>query len=307
MNALSPARSSRQAFCLLLATILVLPALAPLACAQEAGETRHMLWQVTSEEGTTAGYLVGSVHVMKEDAYPLGPAFDDAFAKADVLAFEANQDSMQAKAKSLVRQLALYSEGKTLESELSDETYAMLEKRTEMLGLNLAQMQRLEPWMMSMTIPTRQMQKAGYSEQQGLDRHFFTKAKDAGKPIVAFETAEEQLRLFDSLPPEKQEDYLRYSLEKADRTVENIDKMVRYWKNGNAEGIEEMMVDQMKEDTPALYEMLITERNESWMAQITELLASEKRPMVVVGAGHVVGENGLVAMLEAKGHQVQQL
>lgn len=297
----------RRAVCLLLASILMLPVLAPPTRAQEAGEPRHMLWRVASAEGTTQGYLVGSLHVMKTDAYPLDSVFGEAFAEADVLVLEANLDSMQAKAQSLVRQLALYPQGKTLEGELSPETYGMLEQRAEKLGLNLAQMQRLEPWMVSILIPTTQMQKAGYAGDQGIDQHFFGKAKDIGKPIVAFETAEEQLHLFDALPPEKQEVYLRYSLEKADRTIENVDELVRYWKNGNAHGIEKMMVEQMRADAPALYEGLITERNQNWMPRLTELLASEKRLMVVVGTGHLVGERGLVEMLKAKGYQLEQL
>jgi len=292
-----------------LAVALVLPVLHPSAQGQDAAEpnSRHMLWRVTSETGATDGYLVGSVHVMKEDAYALDAAFDEAFAESDALVVEANLDSMQTKAQSLVRQLALYPPGKTLESELSSDTYTMLEKRAEKIGLNLGQMQRLEPWMVSITIPTRQMQQAGYAQNKGVDRYFFDKAKAGDKPIAAFETAKQQLRFFDDLPPEKQESYLRHSLEEADRTVDNIDKIVRHWKNGNVDGMEKLMVDQMQTDTPALYETLITERNENWMSRLTELLDGDKRPMVVVGAGHVVGESGLVEMLKAQGYQLQQL
>ncbi len=266
-----------------------------------------MLWRVASEANETEGYLVGSVHVMKKDAYPLDPVFGEAFSEADMLVLEANLDSMQVKAQTLVRELALYPPGTTLEKELPAETYAMLEKRAEKIGLNLAQMQRMEPWMVSIMVPTRQMQKAGYSQNQGLDRHFFDKAKKAGTPVRALETAEEQMRFFDDLPPERQEDYLRQSLEKADRTVENFDKIVRYWKTGNAGGIEEMMVEQMQNDAPALYERLITERNETWMSRLTEMLGAEGLPMIVVGAGHVVGGNGLVELLRENGYQVEQL
>ena len=115
------------------------------------------------------------------------------------------------------------------------------------------------------------------------------------------------MRLFDDLPPEKQEAYLRQSLKKADRTVENFDTIVRHWKTGNTSGIEEMMVEQMKNDAPALYERLITERNATWMSRLTEILASEPLPMIVVGAGHVVGANGLVELLREKGYRVEQL
>ncbi|MCS3697095.1 TraB/GumN family protein [Salinibacter ruber] len=297
----------RHVFGLLLAAVLAAPALVQPACAQGTSATPHMLWRVASEANGTEGYLVGSVHVMKKEAYPLDSVFREAFSEADVLVLEANLDSMQVKAKTLVRELALYPPGTTLKKELPDETYAMLEKRAEKIGLNLAQMQRMEPWMVSIMIPTRQMQKAGYSQNQGLDRHFFDKAKKAGTSVRALETAEEQMRFFDDLSPEKQEAYLRQSLKKADRTVENFDKIVRYWRTGNASGIEEMMVEQMKNDAPALYERLITERNATWMPRLTEILESEALPMIVVGAGHVVGANGLVELLREKGYRVEQL
>lgn len=266
-----------------------------------------MLWRISSENGSLEGYLVGSVHVMKKDAYPLDSVFAEAFSEADVLAVEANQDSMQAKAQSLVRQLALYPPGQTLKSELPDSTYGMLQERAKTVGLKLGRMQRMEPWMMSIMIPARQMKKAGYSPEQGIDRHFFDKAKSADKAIVALETPEEQMRFFDGFPPEKQETFLRHSLDEADRTVENIDKMVRYWKTGNSTGIETIMIDQMRADTPALYETLIVERNENWTSRLTEMLNGDRRPMVVVGAGHLVGDDGLIKTLEAKGYQLEQL
>ncbi len=294
---------------LLLASILVLSPLTQPAFAQDADQSdaRHMLWRVASQDGTTEGYLVGSVHAMKEDAYPLDPVFEDAFSEAEVLAFEVNYDSMQVKARSLVGRLAVYPEGKTLESELDPETYSMLASRTEKLNMNLVQLQRMEPWMISVMIPTAQMQRAGYSEEWGIDQHFFDKAKEADKPRRAFETAEEQLRLFDDLPPEKQEAYLRYSLEQADRTVENIDQLVHHWKSGNAEGIDSLVAGKMRVQAPDLYEVLITNRNEQWMTRLTDLLEADEQPMVVVGAGHLVGEDGLVQMLDEKGYQLEQL
>jgi len=266
-----------------------------------------MLWRISSGDDGVRGYLLGSFHAMKQEAYPLDSVFDEAFSEADLLVFEANRDSMQAKAQSLVRQLALYSPGQTLESELTDSTYGMLQKQADTLGLNLKRMQRMEPWMVSITIPARRMKQAGYDPNQGIDQHFFDKAKDAGKSVAAFETTEEQMRFFDNLSAKKQEAFLRHSLEEANRTVENIDEMVRYWKNGNAAGLENMMINQMRADVPELYKTLIVERNKRWMSRLTEMLKEESHPMVVVGAGHLVGEDGLVKMLEAEGYQLEQL
>lgn len=276
---------------------------APASPAQDGGQ--NMLWAV-SEDGDTVGHLVGSVHYMKPDAYPLPSAYDEAFQASDVLVVETNLDSAQAKAQGLIRQLGMYAGQKTLESELADSTYAMLQARSDTLGLKLGRMQRMEPWVLSIIIPATQMQKMGYSGKSGIDTHFFTKAKKAGKERVALETPAEQFRFFDQFSSDRQAAYLHYSLREADRNVQVIDDMVTAWTRGDTEKMETLVQDEMQTNFPDLYQTLIVERNQNWMPTITDLFAGEKRPMIVVGAGHVVGENGLVAMLREEGYTIEQ-
>lgn len=264
-----------------------------------------MLWTI-SKDGTTAGHLVGSVHYMKPDAYPLPSAYDEAFQASDVLVVETNLDSAQAKAQGLIRRLGMYAGSKTLKSELADSTYALLQARADSLGLKLGRMQRMEPWVLSIIVPATQMQKMGYSGKSGIDTHFFTKAKKAGKERVALETPAEQFRFFDQFSSERQTTYLHYSLREADRTVQVIDDIVAAWTRGDTEKMETLMQDEMQATFPDLYQTLIVERNQNWMSQLTDLLADETRPMIVVGAGHVVGDDGLVAMLREKGYTVEQ-
>jgi uncharacterized protein YbaP (TraB family) len=301
-----PAFTRVPFFLLPLAASLFVCALAPPPIlAQTDTENGHMLWTV-SKDGSTVGSLAGSVHAMKPDAYPLPAAYDEAFQASDVLVVETNLDSAQAKAQGLIRQLGMYPGSKTLKSELADSTYTMLRARADTLGLTLGRMQRMEPWVLSIIIPATQMQKAGYSGKSGIDSHFFTKAKEAEKERVAFETPAEQFRLFDQLPPARQEAYLHYSLREADRNVQMIDEMSAAWERGDAEKMETLVQDEMQATFPSLYQTLIVERNQNWMPTITDLLTSEKQPMIVVGAGHVVGEDGLVAMLREKGYTVKK-
>ncbi|MFB6230888.1 MAG: TraB/GumN family protein [Salinibacter sp.] len=275
----------------------------PTSTAQDG--SNHMLWTV-SKDGRTVGHLVGSVHFMKPDVYPLPSAYEKAFQASDVLVVETNLDSARAKGQGLIRQLGMYAGSKTLKGELADSTYTMLRARADSLGLKLARMQRMEPWVMSMVVPATQMKNAGYSGKSGIDRHFFTKAKKAGKKRVALETPAEQFKFFDQFSPDRQEAYLHYSLQKADRTVQMIDDMAAAWQQGDADELETLVQDEMQTNFPNLYQALIVERNQNWMPRITDLLAGEQRPMIVVGAGHVVGEDGLVAMLREKGCTVQQ-
>lgn len=269
------------------------------------GDQNHMLWKI-SKNGNTEGYLVGSIHFMKADAYPLHDPFGEAFEASDVIAFEANIDSLQSQAQQLIGRLGMYPGDKSLRSELSDSTYSLLESRAESLGLNLTQMRKLEPWVLSIIIPATQMQRAGYSGQSGVDSHFFRRAKDAGKKRVAFETPAEQLGFFDRFPANRQEAYLTFSLRDAEQNVEMIDQMAAAWISGDADRLEDLVQSEMKSEFPDLYQTLIVERNQAWMPQIKTLLAAESQPFIVVGAGHVTGAHGLVSMLREDGYTVEQ-
>lgn len=292
---------------LLLVAASALAAVAPAspAAAQEDAGERHMLWEISSEQGTE-GYLVGSVHYMKPDAYPLAAAYDRAFASTDVLAFEVNLDSLQSQSMSLFQRYGMYQGGQTLQGQLPDSTYAMLQEEVGQLGVPLARLQSLEPWAVSLTVTALQLRQAGYSGQSGIDRHFFDRAKEAGKGLAALETTEEQIKFFDELPPELQATYLHKSLREADRAVEQIDKIVAHWKAGEAEQATELVEGEMRENYPELYQTLIVQRNRDWMPQLTRLLESDRVPMFVVGLGHVTGPNGLVGMLRDEGYTVRQ-
>jgi uncharacterized protein YbaP (TraB family) len=182
----------------------------------------------------------------------------------------------------------------------------MLQTRADTLGLNLARMRKLEPWVLSMVVPVTQMKRAGYSAEPGVDRHFFEKAKTAGKERRAFETPAQQLGFFDQLPAERQEAFLVYNLKRADRNVQKVDEMTAAWTRGYTETLERLVQDEMQANFPDLYQLLIVERNRDWMPQITDLIDGETRPMIVVGAGHVVGKDGLVTMLREQGYTVER-
>jgi uncharacterized protein YbaP (TraB family) len=124
--------------------------------------------------------------------------------------------------------------------------------------------------------------------------------------VRALETLEEQLRIFDDLSPEMQENLLRQSLQDAGRTVQMMDEMADAWTQGDIERLETMLNEAMQQDFPMLYRRLLVDRNENWMPQIESMIEDNDRPMVVVGAGHMAGSNGLIAMLETAGYTVRQ-
>jgi len=288
---------------------LGLSKLNPSATPQQASNDNSadsFLWRIT-KDGEIEGYLMGSLHVMKSDAYPLDPVFNRAFTKANLMVFEINIDQMRSQLPSLTR-LGISEDGTTLQETLPADTYNKLQTIANRTGMPLAKFQKMEPWLVSQIVTVTLLQKSGYNPKLGIDRHFFEKAKQADKTQIALETAKEQLKFFDGLSTEKQVKLLHHSLIQTERTTQQIDKIVTAWKQGNMATIEQMLLNPMQNEFPTLYQTLIVERNQQWMVKIEQILQNQaQRPLIVVGAAHLPGNQGLIQQIHEDGYTLQQL
>jgi hypothetical protein len=149
-------------------------------------------------------------------------------------------------------------------------------------------------------------QKAGFDAEIGLDRHFFDQAKAQGKQIQGLETTEFQISRFDELTPEQQERLLAETLNDIDTEMANLTTLVKAWKAGDAAAVEQIVLKDVRQD-PLIYQRLLVDRNRNWMPRIEALFTRPKPAFVVVGAAHLVGPDGLVALLKAKGFRVEQM
>ena len=252
-------------------------------------------------------YLVGSIHLLTKDYYPLSPALDTAFKDSDLLVEEADLAEMEAPAsqfKLLTR--GLLPADQTLDKVVSPSTYDMVAKRVAALGIPIEPLKRFKPWMLAMTLVEMEWQKAGFDASLGLDRHFYDRARTDGKPIQGLETIDYQLSLFDGMTMQQQDRMLAQSLEDLDEERANVFKLTDAWKAGDAGAVERIMLDDMKDD-PVMYQRLLVDRNRAWLPKLDALLLRGGRAFVVVGAAHLVGPDGLLAMLRAKGYKVAQL
>lgn len=265
-----------------------------------------MLWKISSDKGTE-GYLVGSIHIVKPDLYPLAEVYQEVFEKSDILGFEINLDSAQVKAQTLLPKLGFYSQDDNLKAHLSEETYQKVSQTSKSLGLPMASVDRMKPWLVAITIPVLEMQKAGYSQGSGIDQHFFTMAKKTNKKVMALETTEYQLNIFAELPPELQIKFLKYNLKSGKQNIEDIDKIVGYWKAGDGKKLDALMQGELKKFSKTVYQKLLVQRNKNWIPEIEAILKTSKIPMIVVGAGHLVGPDSVVALLKKDGYTLEQM
>jgi len=270
-----------------------------------AADAKTFAWKVAGKGG--AVYLVGSVHLLSSDFYPLPPSLDAAYKDSDLLLEEVDM----AELTDPVSQMALLSKGMLpsstpLDTVISPATYALLTKRAEALGVPAAPFKMLKPWMAALTLVQLEWQQAGFDPQLGLDKHFYDRAKADGKTTQGLETSEYQVSRLDGLSMDQQERLLAESVKELDEERANMKKLVDGWRAGDVAAVERIVLSELKAE-PALYQRLLVERNRNWLPKIEALFARPRRALVVVGAAHLVGPDGLIAALKAKGYTVEQL
>jgi uncharacterized protein YbaP (TraB family) len=272
--------------------------------AQTTAATKHFLWTVRSD--TNVLYLAGSIHALGADAYPLPAAFEKAFQASGTLVEEldlADAASLSAAPTLLAR--GLYSDGRTFDSAVSKETAAMVAEHFKQIGLPTEVIRRMKPWMVMLMVMALEVQKAGLDANLGLDKYFYDKAMAAKKPVVGLETVEFQLDRFDKMPDMVQEQMLLSTLTEIDTQASELKSMILAWQRGDTAAIEKSVRTSFA-DYPAAYASLIAERNRNWIPQLQMCLSSPTPCFVVVGAAHMVGPDGLLALLQQKGYKVEQ-
>lgn len=285
---------------------LTLAACAVEAAGQESPGERSFLWKV-SREGSGAVYLAGSVHMLSPAYYPLSAAFDTAFADADLLVEEVDYGEMMARDAQL-RMLTrgLLPPGETLQSVLSPATYAVVADRLAALGLPVAGLERFKPWFLALTLLGMEWQQAGFDPRLGLDRHFYDRAIAAGTPVQGLETVDYQISRFDEMTTEDQDRLLAATVRELQTQKASVDEIAQAWRRGDAVTLERLVLQDMRSD-PRVYERLLVERNRSWLPILESLVARPGRALVVVGAAHLVGPDGLITALRARGYAVEQM
>ena len=276
-----------------------------LCAAAQAEPPMPLLWKAQSDAGTV--YLLGSFHLLTAEDYPLAPSVEAAYADAEALLFEVDPAVMTSPATAATMQsMARFSDGKTLREVISDETEAKLAK---FLGSEaaVAASDPFEPWYLGMNLAVMAMVNAGLDPSRGVDQHFMQRAKSDGKPATGLETIEEQLGALDGAPLSEQEVMLNEALVPLPEIRKDIEEMHAIWRAGDAAGIARVTDEQMAEKTPRMFEMLNRDRNQRWLPKVEALLASEDDHLVIVGALHLVGEDGLVHQLGKRGIVVERI
>ena len=279
------------------------------ATAQTAPQvdTRNTLWRVQSGEDTL--YLLGSVHALSKDSYPLHPAIETAFDRSGVLVLEIAVDSLASTQKVQMEMMArgMMSGGKTLRTVLPDSTYQLTAARLKEMGLGIGMLEQFKPWVVAILIAAGNMQEQGFKAELGIDAYFQQKARASSRPVLGLETIDFQLGLFDGLSEQEQAAFLHQTLQSAKESPDELLKIVAAWKKGDTEALEAFLLTESFTENPKFLAAMVTDRNRRWIPAIEGFLKDPKTHIVVVGALHLVGKEGVVELLREKGYTVEQL
>jgi uncharacterized protein YbaP (TraB family) len=266
---------------------------------------KSCFWHVRTP--TNSVYLLGSIHVLKKDMYPLRQVIEDAFETCSIAVFEINLDSsVTPAAQQMTLQKALFQDQRTLKNTLDEETYRLAEEKSKELGLSILQVNKFKPWFFTVTLMGLKLRQLGFDPVYGIDSYFFKKAKTAGMEIRSLETIEAQLDLFDTLADEEQKMLVRQTLTELEIFESELDSLVTAWESGDMATLETFVL-QSYQDFPSIYQTFIVERNETWLPFIDRFLQETRNVFIIVGAGHILGKDGILEHITGKGIPVRQL
>lgn len=285
--------------------------LAAAARAEGPATTRAagvgMMWKVTSP--TTVVYLVGSIHAASDDMYPLPEAMEAAFKESKVLVVEVDVTKANTFALAMkAMKDGMYGNGDTLDKHVPAETWKKLEAFCGDMGVPVATISGMKPWLAGVTLQGLVAMKAGLDPQQGIDMHFLK--ADAGKRVVELETAEGQLDLMAGLTEDEQLAMVDLTGEDAKSMQETLAKLMAAWKAGDEKMTEKLEAEEATTGGAAaksIEKKLIEDRNGPMAEKIGKLAEGKEPVFVVVGAAHLLGEKGIVATLEKRGLKAERV
>jgi uncharacterized protein YbaP (TraB family) len=278
-----------------------------LATAATAHDSDHLvtMWRIEGETNTV--YLLGSIHLLREEDHPLPGVIDAAYESADVVVMELDMDDLDpAYAQAAFSSAGVMTDGTTLRDVMGEDLYARAEEAAAAIDIPLDMLAQTEPWLAAMTVELMMLYRVGFNPLLGVEMTITARASADGKPIEGFETVDEQLAFLDGLPLDAQRSMLLQTLIDSAALAESIDDMIDAWHNGDTEALEDGLLSSL-EKQPELSDALIRNRNLRWAETIATWLDDERDYFVVVGALHLVGENGVPALLADRGTGIHQL
>jgi len=252
-------------------------------------------------------YLLGSIHLLRAEDHPLPSVIDAAYADAEVLIMELDMDDLDSIAtQQLFNQNGVLRDDTTLRELMGESLYQRAALAAEASDIPIDMLAKSEPWLAAITVEMMALYRIGFDPMLGVEMHMTSRAVRDGKRIEGLENIEEQLAFLDGLSLPAQRAMLLQVLEESSNMRESIDEMIRAWRYGDIESLESYLLESISEHKE-LNDTLVSNRNRRWVSQIEELLDDKDDYLIIVGALHLVGQDGVPNLLKQKRVKILQL
>ena len=271
--------------------------LAPVAAAVDA----PFLWKIQSAKATH--YLMGSVHLLPQSTYPLPPALNQAYADTRALMLETDPNALGTPQM----QARMLSDGVSREGlarEIAPDLYQRVRRHAKASELPATLCDQFRAWMCALSLGVIEFQRAGMEAGFGLDQHFHQRATADRRAMKWLEAPETQLELFSGMSAPMAEQFLHSSIEDLQRPELRPEVLVKVWRSNDVAALE-AVVDDTRKEFPDIHARLLGARNLAWMDALTNALQGATPQLVVVGAAHLVGDDGLISLLRGRGFTPQ--
>ena len=278
-----------------------------VAAAGLADDTGHpvTMWQIDGATNTI--YLLGSIHLLRAEDHPLPRVIDDAYEDAEIIVMELDMDDIDPLyTQTAFNEAGVMTDGGTLRDLMGEELYAQAEVAADAVDIPLDMLAQSEPWLAAMTAELMMLYRIGFNPLLGVEMTMTSRATADSKPIEGLESVDEQLGFLDGLPLDAQREMLLQTLLQGAAMSESVDALIRAWRNGDIATLERELLDELQQQEE-LYTALIVDRNRRWAETIAAWVNDEQDYLVVVGALHLVGDDGVPAMLADRGIGIHQL
>ena len=265
--------------------------------------SKTTIWEV--KKGNSTVYLGGTIHVLSQKDYPLPQAFDEVYQASQIVVLEADMAEMNApETMAFLQQEGRFEQGKSLKTELKPSTYDELKKYLQKRNLTIETFELTKPSIMILTLLMYELRAIGV-DTEGVDAHYYGKALKDKKPMLSLESVKHQLELMLDIGDKEPDEFILYSLKDFSNIAEVYRQLIDAWKKGDLEKLEILALEPLIKESDWIYQELLVKRNIKWMPKIEEMLRTNEKELVLVGALHLVGEDGLLQRLKNKGYSVR--
>lgn len=263
-----------------------------------------LLWRISGKELSTPSYLYGTIHLIGKEDFFLTDSTKAAIERADLVTFEINMEDMtDMSAQMGMLMKAFMDDGKTLRDLLSEEDYEVVKKHFDEMGLPLFMLERIKPMFLTVMAGGDMSPDAMQSgDMLSYEIEIMEMAKKDEKKMGGLETMEFQMSVFDSIPYEAQAEMLVESIKSADAGDEEFAEMIKMYKAQDIVGMVSLMGED--EGIGEYEDILLNTRNKNWIPIMGEMMMAQPT-FFAVGAGHLGGDNGVVALLRKEGYTLE--